>query len=258
MPENLKEALMSRALSLVCVLVLFALPAFAITYGQPDGNLHPDVGALVGQFSSGTFPYCSGTLIAPNVFLTAAHCDLGTSRVFVTFDSVFSSKSKLLPGTYYADPLYNQAQSDPHDIAVVVLDSAVKSIPPARLPAAGSLGALSVGALFTAVGYGGQEPVNQPGGPVIAYLDTREYSTSSLNSVNPAWLRLSQNIHTGDGGTCYGDSGGPNFLGASRTETNVIAGTTITGDSLCKATNVIYRLDTPSARDFLRAFVKLP
>ncbi len=249
---------MSRIVSLTAALVLFALPVFAITYGTEDGNLHPEVGALVGQFSSGTYPYCSGTLIAPNVFLTAAHCDLGTTRVFVTFDGTFSSKSKLLSGTYYADPLYNQAQDDPHDIAVVVLDSAVKGLTPARLPAAGSLGLLSVNAPFTSVGYGGQEPVNQPGGPVIAYLDTREYVTGSLNSINPAWLRLSQNIHTGDGGTCYGDSGGPNFLGASRTETNIVAGTTITGDSLCKATNVIYRLDTDSARAFLGRFVKLP
>jgi secreted trypsin-like serine protease len=249
---------MSRIVSLTAALVLLALPVFAITYGTEDGNLHPEVGALVGTFSSGTYPYCSGTLIAPNVFLTAAHCDLGTTRVFVTFDGKFSSKSKLLSGTYYADPLYNQAQDDPHDIAVVVLDSAVKGLTPARLPAAGSLGSLSVNAPFTSVGYGGQEPINQPGGPVIAYLDTREYVTGSLNSINPAWLRLSQNIHTGDGGTCYGDSGGPNFLGASRTETNIVAGTTITGDSLCKATNVIYRLDTDSARSFLSRFVKLP
>jgi secreted trypsin-like serine protease len=249
---------MSRIVSLTVALVLLALPAMAITYGTEDGNLHPEVGALVGNFSSGTYPYCSGTLIAPNVFLTAAHCDLGTTRVFVTFDGKFSSKSKLLSGTYYADPLYNQAQDDPHDIAVVVLDSAVKGLTPARLPAAGSLGSLSVNAPFTSVGYGGQEPVNQPGGPVIAYLDTREYVSGSLNAVNPAWLRLSQNIHTGDGGTCYGDSGGPNFLGASRTETNIVAGTTITGDSLCKATNVIYRLDTDSARSFLSRFVKLP
>ena len=249
---------MSRIVSLTVALVLVALPAMAITYGTADGNLHPEVGALVGQFSSGTYPYCSGTLIAPNVFLTAAHCDLGTARVFVTFDSKFSNKSKLLAGTYYADPLYNQAQDDPHDIAVVVLDSAVKSITPARLPAAGSLASLTVGAPFTSVGYGGQEAVNQPGGPVIAYLDTREFSNGSLNAVNPAWLRLSQNIHTGDGGTCYGDSGGPNFLGASRTETNIVAGTTITGDSLCKSTNVIYRLDTDPARAFLSRFVKLP
>jgi hypothetical protein len=72
-----------------------------------------------------------------------------------------------------------------------------------------------------------------------------------LNAVNSAWLRLSQNPATGDGGTCFGDSGGPNFLGAGASETAVIAGITITGDSVCRATNVIYRLDTPAAREFL-------
>ena len=249
---------MKRYSLAVAVLLLLAVPAMAITYGQLDGKLHPEVGALVGQFSSGTYPYCSGTLISPTVFLTAAHCDLGTSRVYVTFDSVFSSNSKLLAGTYYADPLYNFAQDDPHDIAVVVLDSAVKNIAPARLPAAGSLGVLTVNQPFTSVGYGGQEPVNQPGGPAIFYYDIREYSTSSLNAINPAWLRLSQNPNTGDGGTCYGDSGGPNFIGAGATETNVVAGITVTGDMFCKATNVIYRTDTDSARSFLSRFVKLP
>ncbi len=248
-----------RNTTLVLLLVsAFALTALAITYGQPDGNRHPEVGALVGEFTSGTFPYCSGTLIAPNVFLTAAHCNLGTSRVYVTFDTKFSSKSKLYAGTYYYDPQYNQAQDDPHDIAVVVLDKAVKGIAPARLPQAGQLDGLKVNQKFTAVGYGGQEAVNQPGGPVIGYLDTREFAVSSLNSVNPAWLRLSQNQATGDGGTCYGDSGGPNFLGAGANETQIVAGTTITGDALCKATNVIYRLDTASAREFLGGYVTLP
>ncbi len=248
-----------KALYLASVAVLLAsATALAITYGQPDGNRHPEVGALVGTFSSGTFPYCSGTLISPTVFLTAAHCNVGTSRVSVTFDSAYSSKSKLYAGTYYFDPQYNQAQSDTHDIAVVVFDKPVTGIAPARLPQAGQLDSLSVNQKFTAVGYGGQEPVNQPGGPVIAYLDTREYAVSSLDAVNPAWLRLSQNQATGDGGTCYGDSGGPNFLGAGATETNIVAGTTITGDVFCKATNVIYRTDTPSARNFLSGFVALP
>jgi hypothetical protein len=61
----------------------------------------------------------------------------------------------------------------------------------------------------------------------------------------------------GDAGTCYGDSGGPNFLGGGATETNIVAATTITGDAVCRATNVTYRLDMPSVRHFLDDFVTL-
>ena len=244
--------------ALLLTMLLTAAPVGAITYGQPDGDRHPNVGALVGTFNSGTYPYCSGTLISPTVFLTAAHCDIGTSTVFVTFDSVYTSRSKLYRGTFYGDPLYNQSQDDPHDIAVVVFDKPIRGITPARLPTLGQFDRVAKDQQFTAVGYGGQEAINQPGGPVIGYLDTREYSVSTLNAVGPSYLRLSQNPATGDGGTCYGDSGGPNFLGAGATETDVIAGITITGDVFCKATNVIYRLDTESARAFLRQFVALP
>ncbi|WP_439937840.1 hypothetical protein ACS3YM_18150 [Nocardia sp. N13] len=53
---------------------------------------------------------------------------------------------------------------------------------------------------------------------------------------------------------CYGDSGGPNFLGT----TDIVAATTITGDAVCRSTNVVYRLDTASARAFLADFVTLP
>jgi secreted trypsin-like serine protease len=59
---------------------------------------------------------------------------------------------------------------------------------------------------------------------------------------------------TGNGGTCYGDSGGPNFLGTSQ----AIAAITITGDAVCRSTNVVYRLDTESARGFLPQYVTLP
>ncbi|HYC88365.1 MAG TPA: trypsin-like serine protease [Thermoanaerobaculia bacterium] len=248
-----------KRFSIAVALLLFALPALAITYGQADGKLHPNVGALVGEFEGQLYPFCSGALISPTVFLTAAHCNPGgTGRLHVTFASDFDGNAKLHAGTFHGDPLYNWAQNDPHDIAVVVLDQPVKGVAPARLPAAGSLGSLGPSQQFTAVGYGAQESPSQPGGPVIQYYDVREYSTSTLNSINPAWLRLSQNPATGNGGTCYGDSGGPNFLGAGAGETNVIAGVTVTGDMFCKSTNVIYRTDTPGARAFLGQFVTLP
>jgi secreted trypsin-like serine protease len=244
--------------ALAATFVLIASPAYAITYGQSDGNRHPFVGALVGTFSGETYPYCSGTLISPTVFLTAAHCDVGTTRVSVTFDSAYSAKSKLYTGSYYANPLYSQTQDDPHDIAVIVFSKPIQGITPAQLPTLGQLDGVSKDQQFTAVGYGGQYPVNQPGGPVIGYLDTREYAVSTFNALGPGYLRLSQNPATGNGGTCYGDSGGPNFLGAGSAETTIIAGTTITGDSLCKSTNVTYRLDTQSARAFLGQYVTLP
>jgi secreted trypsin-like serine protease len=238
-----------------------AATAWAITYGVPDGNGHPEVGALLAQqaFSDGTWEECSGTLIAPKVFLTAAHCDEGVSRVAVTFDSSYDAKKGTTYwGTWHADPAYDQKQSNPNDVAVVVLDKAPKGITPARLPAAGSLSGLAGDQQFTSVGYGGQAVTNGPGGKTIHYADVRYVAVGTLNTTTPAWLKISQNPAHGDGGTCYGDSGGPNFLGAGSGETNIVAGTTITGDMWCRSTNVDYRMDTPSARAFLGQYVALP
>ena len=240
--------------------LVFAATGSAITYGVPDGNRHPEVGALLAPtaYSDGTWAECTGTLIAPRVFLTAAHCDEGISRREITFASSFDREtSTTYWGTWHADPAYNQAQSDPHDIAVVVLDRRV-NIATAQLPAAGSLSSLPQNQGITAVGYGAQSVTNGAGGITYHYADTRFVATGTLNAVNPAWLRVSQNPATGDGGACYGDSGGPNFLGAGSAERNIVAATTITGDAICRATNVVYRLDTPSARAFLGQFVTLP
>lgn len=246
---------------LVVIIVLVTLlsittPVQAITYGELDGTRHPNVGGLVSpsQYSDGTWLYCSGTLISPTVFLTAAHCDEGTARVTVTFDPDYEAGDKTYTGTWYADPLYDQKQSDPHDIAVVVFDKPIKGIVPARLPAADSLSNLSGLQQFTSVGYGAYEVTNGPGGHQYLYNDVRMVATGTLNAINPAWLRISMNPATGNGGTCYGDSGGPNFLGT----TDILAATTITGDAICRSTNVTYRLDTPSARTFLDQFVTLP
>jgi V8-like Glu-specific endopeptidase len=239
----------------VLATLALAAPAAAITNGTADGNGHPNVGGLVNdtQYSDGTWIYCSGTLISPTVFLTAAHC-FESDRVRVTFDSAYADGDKTYAGTFYGDPAYNKTASDPHDIAVVVLDQAVKGITPAKLPKAGSLSSLSGSQKFTSVGYGAYEVTNGPGGHQYLYDDVRGVATGTLNTTTKSWLKISMNPSHGDGGTCYGDSGGPNFLGT----TDVLAATTITGDSVCRSTNVDYRLDTDSARNFLRNYVKLP
>jgi secreted trypsin-like serine protease len=254
-----EEVTMRRLVVITALLVTaltIAAPVSAITDGVADGNGHPNVGGLVAPtaYSDGTWLYCSGTLISPSVFLTAAHCGEDGERVRVTFDTAYQAGDKVYAGTFYSDPLYDQAQSDPHDIAVVVFDKVVKGITPARLPRAGSLSGLSSTQTFTSVGYGAYEVTNGPGGHSYLYDDVRMVATGTLNAINPAWLRISMNPATGNGGTCYGDSGGPNFLGT----TDIIAATTITGDAVCRSTNVVYRLDTASARAFLGQYVSVP
>ncbi|HEX4733515.1 MAG TPA: trypsin-like serine protease [Thermoleophilaceae bacterium] len=246
----LRSALLAAFASLILV-----APASAITDGTADGNGHPNVGGLVADqvYSDGTWIYCSGTLVSPTVFLTAAHCAEG-DRVRVTFSSAYQDGDKTYTGTWHADPAYNQSQSDPHDIAVVVLDRAVKGITPATLPKAGSLSSLPGSEQFTSVGYGAYDVTSGPGGHEYLYNDVRGVATGTLNTTTQAWLKVSMNPSHGDGGTCYRDSGGPNFLGSS----DIVAATTITGDSVCRSTNVDYRLDTASARNFLAPYVALP
>ena len=246
----------------------------AITYGFVDSNnTYSNTGAfIVKSPSTGyIYPICSGTLIAPNVFLTASHCtsyytsDLAPRgfTVYVSFDKsipfgdLTTSKTKLLPvSNVVTNPNYNQAQSDSGDIGALILASNVKGLTPATLPACGLLDQLASqgvlkNAVFTNAGYGLQNRV--VGGGVPYYQDVnpipRMYSFSSFNSLNGGYIRLSQNPSTGNGGTCFGDSGGPNFLPVNGQQ--LLAAITITGDSVCRSTNVDYRLDTASAQGFL-------
>jgi secreted trypsin-like serine protease len=263
MDDRRKGPLVLRRAALVLATALgiaaIAAPAHAITNGTADGNDHPNVGGLVAPqaYSDGTWIYCSATLISPTVVLTAAHCDEGgDERVRITFATAYQDGDPVYAGTFQGDPLFGKQQSDPHDIAVVVLDQPVTSITPAPLPAAGSLGSLRAGQPVTSVGYGAYEVAKAQGagGHTFRYDDVRNQAVGSLNAVTPSWLRVSMNPATGNGGTCYGDSGGPNFLGSTTT----LAAITITGDYVCRATNVTYRLDTPSARSFLAPYVTLP
>ena len=104
---------MKAALAMAAVAAAAAIAAGgaqAITYGELDGDRHPNVGALVDP-ARGT--YCSGTLIAPTVFLTAAHCGVDRSRVYVTFEAAPTRSSTFLAGTFHANPAYDRRQTTP-------------------------------------------------------------------------------------------------------------------------------------------------
>jgi V8-like Glu-specific endopeptidase len=271
------------ALATIGVAVLLASgAALAITGGWADdgkeqaGELdpttfpkYPNVGAMVDPdgFKVGEetqYTYCTGTLISPTVFLTAAHCyplrgdGVTFAAKYVPGSSSFYSVCKgsrqcdqgNYDGEFFDDSII--------DIAVVVFDDPpLPGVTPARLPTPRQFDRVAKGQKFTAVGYGDQATSVKESN---TFSDQRMYAYSAYKSVNRTYLSLSQNLNQGNGGTCYGDSGGPNFLGAAVTNdaTNLIAGTTITGDTWCKATNVTLRLDTGPVRAFLDDYVTLP
>jgi hypothetical protein len=180
--------------------------------------------------------------------------------VYVTFDTDYEiGVSAIYPGAYHVNPNYGHDNANLNDVAVVVLDEPIPNITPATLPTAGLLDDLkSSGSLkgqqFVAVGYGTVRN-DKTGGPHPMYWEgSRRFVAGTYNALTNGWLKISMNPSTGDGGTCYGDSGGPHFLGDS----NMVVSVTVTGDVNCRATDVTYRLDIPSARSYLQPFVTLP
>ncbi|MEV6599819.1 hypothetical protein AB0M36_23635 [Actinoplanes sp. NPDC051346] len=170
-------------------------------------------------------------------------------------------------GTQHTSPAYPGNSADSHDIAVITfnqnqsarLDSRW-SFTPTKLPARNQLAKLGARALdasqWLTVGYGTEEAQRGPGGHTHPGGGVRRKALVGFNALNPTWVRLAMNESRGFGGACYGDSGGPNFLTVDGKR--MLAATTVTGDSPCYATNVVYRMDTDTARTFLGQYVTLP
>ena len=234
------------------------------TNGFPDNGLHPNVGAIMvpARNGIGYGEVCSGTLVSPTVFLTASHCTAFLQSdprpEFVTFDEtdVEPYPDGLIPATPRTNPAYRGGSRD--DVSVMILSTPV-TIRPAQLPQrVGYLETLPLNqsTKLTVVGYGTSEQVIIKGenGPQFPFEGDRGYGIGTFNALTPQWLKVSQNAALGDSGACYGDSGGPTFLGAAPNDGDIVLAVTTTGDTPCYSTNVASRTDTPSARAFLSTF----
>jgi len=241
-------------------------PSF-ITNGVVDGNAHPAVVLVVMDIGGQPAFRCSGTLIAPKLVLTAGHCtgepgEFSGMRIFTESDVQdgnnnfpFAGPNTIEAASWQAHPLFTESAFFLHDVGVIRLTKAVKlgADQYGKLPAVNQLDALQPrsATLFTAVGYGVQR-IN----PVFVEAELIRMSAEPhLIQVNTGFtgdfsLLLSNNAATG--GTCFGDSGGPNYLGSS----NVIAGVTSFGlNQTCGGTGGVFRLDRQNVLDFVTRFL---
>ena len=262
--------------------------ASAVTDGELDGEDHPHVVLLLMETELGFKYRCSATLLSPTVVLTAGHCtsnygyieeegDYSAMRIFTESD--VDGGTELGTNTYpYCNaedglncieaeswavhPLYEgDAPFYVHDVGVVILSEPFYLDEYGELPEPDQLDALMPSrgqkAEFTAVGYGLQ----------ASFPDGADWKTQA-NRVRmvayPHLLQLNAPGMTGDfsmllsnnhntGGTCYGDSGGPNFL----EDSNVVAGVTSYGMNVsCAGTGGVFRMDRQNVLDFVKPFLE--
>lgn len=254
------------------LLLATAVPAFAVTFGEPDGEGHPYVGLMVFDVDGSPSHRCTGTLLSSTVMLTAGHCTFGTSGGRVWFDSDVGAGR---PGNGYpfaggtgiefseiqTHPEYNDGAFYLFDVGIAILSEPVELDTYGTLADIGTLDGLKTkrglqNSSFTVVGYGLQSVKPTLSADLVRYRGTVNLIDVSGTAGIPAGTSVLLTNNPGKaatGGTCFGDSGGPTFLGDS----NVIVAVTSFGlNQNCKGLGGGYRVDQADDQEFINSFLE--
>jgi len=202
----------------------FAAPLAFIDVNEPGGGLAS----------------CSGTLIAPSVVMTAAHCVYDTDKHGNLVGVVRPSKISVRVGSRnVADPTLGieagvvavlpqpyyrwDGSRHNHDVALLALDRAMPQTPATlaeQRPAAGK------SLLIAGYGATSTNDDSEPSLLKTALIDAADPASCHLlsESFDPSWLfcgAASTDPAVPGGISCYGDSGGPAFA-YENTVSNVV------------------------------------
>ena len=224
----------------------------------PDAPEHGATVALHQLANNGTSvfvqPFCSGTLIAPDVVVTAAHC-VDVSRnlrpktmpaenlaIYVGDNPAADIVSHLYPASeVLMHPDYS-SRNLTDDIAIVRLSSAVTEPvdPVPNLPVVEGLSGSDIGMTVNFAGFGD----NDAGGSGIKLQvdgTVGGLGCSVAGCPSPGDADTQVSYRQGSGGPCFGDSGGPMFV--YRGGNTYLGGVTSYGDPWCTTYGVSTRVD---------------
>jgi hypothetical protein len=164
-------------------------------------------------------------------------------------------------GTPYTDPDFGNptgpglVRFDTHDVGVVFLDTPMVMSQYGQVPSQDQVDTLAMGTQITLVGYGVSVESTGGGPRVWSGPRTRMYAptflVASQNRISDEYIKLTANPAQGKGGTCFGDSGGPDFIG----DTNVfIAVNSFVTNGNCAGVTYSNRIDTAYALAFIKSF----
>jgi hypothetical protein len=270
----MKKLLVAAGLALG--MVALASPAFGITKGGvPDGDEHPYVGLMLALDANNTPLWrCSGTLVSPTVFVTAGHCTeapAARAEIFLQsslepnrgdygwpFGDPFGNYEFSSSGTTHTFPGYDPNAFFVADLGVVELDEPALLKEYASMPGLGAVDQLMKGrkgAEVTVVGYGLQY-AGRGANPSVSLLTRMQADVFVVNTTGVAGIKTYEGwsmFLSGDaknGGTCFGDSGGPTLKGDT-----LLAVTSFGFNGVCAGVGGVYRIDHTDALDWIGYFL---